>query len=157
MEVFPKMWEKGPSHDLPNALYNIELGRLGVLHGPEYRVVQAFRFTFRGENMMFRFSWIAATVVAAALWTSSVNTAEAGGYGCCCPPPPIEATLCVSPPCSCCSQAVTVCVPGCCTEAPTVCWRTGIFGRQIGTYTWACCGHTVKVVVNKHGNLKVRG
>ncbi len=107
--------------------------------------------------MMLRFSWLAATVVAAALWTSSINTAEAG-HGCgCCPPPPVETTLDVSPPCSCCSQEVTVCVPACCTEAPTVCWRSGLLGRQIGTYTWACCGHTVKVVVTGRGDVRVRG
>jgi hypothetical protein len=52
---------------------------------------------------------------------------------------------------------VCVCVPGCCTEPPTVCWRSGIFGRQIGTYTWPCCGHEVKVVVTKRGDVKVRG
>jgi len=106
---------------------------------------------------MSRFSWLAAVVVALVLGTTSVGTAQAGGDCCCCPPPPIQTTLCVAPPCSCCSQNVTVCVPGCCTEPPTVCWRSGIFGRQIGTYTWPCCGHEVKVVVTKRGDVKVRG
>ncbi len=107
--------------------------------------------------MMFRISWLAAVVVAAAVFTGSAATAEAGNPCCCCPPPPIQTTLCVAPPCSCCSQEVTVCVPGCCTEAPSVCWRSGIFGRQIGTYSWACCGHEVKVVVTRRGDVKVRG
>ncbi len=107
---------------------------------------------------MSRFSGLAAIVVAVAVWTSSVSSAEAcGGAACCCPPPPIHTTLTVAPPCSCCSQVVSVCVPGCCTEAPSVCWRTGLFGRQIGTYTWAGCGHTVKVVVTRRGDVRVRG
>ncbi len=96
-----------------------------------------------------------ATIALAALLTSAEDAAA--GNPCCCPPAPIQATLCVSPPCSCCSQNVSVCIPGCCTETPTVCWRSGFLGRQIGTYTWPCCGHSVKVVVTRRGVVKVRG
>ncbi|MCG8448224.1 MAG: hypothetical protein MI725_01420 [Pirellulales bacterium] len=107
---------------------------------------------------MSRYSWLAAILVAAVVWTTSTGTAQAQcGDCCCCPPPPIHTTLCVDPPCSCCSTCVDVCVPGCCTEAPTVCWRNGLFGRQIATYSWACCGHTVKVVVTRRGDVRVRG
>lgn len=98
---------------------------------------------------------VLAVVVAAGLTMVSEN-AQAGNP-CCCPPPPFETALCVNPPCSCCSTTVCVCVPGCCTEPPVVCWRQGVLGRQIGTYTWPCCGHEVKVVVNRHGKVKVRG
>lgn len=108
---------------------------------------------------MSRFSWIAAAVVAVVLGMSSASTVLAfGHHGRCCEPPPIEVALCVAPPCSCCPpQEVCVCVPCCCTEPPTVCWSNGLFGRQIGTYTWPCCGHEVKVVVTKRGDVKVRG
>ncbi len=104
---------------------------------------------------MFRIRTIAA--VAAIALAGMANNSFAGNARCCCPPAPIQTTLCVQAPCSCCSENVTVCVPGCCTEAPTVCWRSGLFGRQIATYTWACCDHTVKVVVNRKGDVKVRG
>jgi len=104
---------------------------------------------------------IAAIALVTVLTTADQSSANDGCCApapvCCCPPAPIQTTLCVAPPCSSCPQNVTVCVPGCCTEAPTVCWRSGLFGRQIGTYTWASCGHTVKVVVNRRGAVKVRG
>lgn len=106
---------------------------------------------------MIRFRTVAAI---AAIAVSAVLTSADQSFAndcCCCPPAPIQTTLCVAPPCSCCSQNVSVCIPGCCTEAPTVCWKNGIFGRQIGTYTWACCGHSVKVVVTRRGDVKVRG
>ena len=99
---------------------------------------------------------VAIAAIALGALVTSADNADAGN-ACCCPPPPIQTTLCVNPPCSCCSQNVCVCVPGCCTEAPTVCWRSGLFGRQIGTYTWPCCGHSVKVVVTRRGDVKVRG
>jgi len=108
---------------------------------------------------MFRiqsFAVILSLVALGLLGTATASTALADDC-CCCPPPPVATVLCVQPPCSCCSQEVTVCVPACCTEAPTVCWKNGLFGRQIATYTWACCGHSVKVVVNRRGNVKVRG
>ena len=106
---------------------------------------------------MFRVRTVAA--IAAIAVVSLVATAGTSfANDCCvCPPAPIQTTLCVAPPCSCCSQNVTVCVPGCCTEAPTVCWQRGFLGRQIGTYTWACCGHSVKVVVTRRGDVRVRG
>ncbi|QEG33994.1 hypothetical protein [Bythopirellula goksoeyrii] len=96
-----------------------------------------------------------ALLVVGSLVVSSDNVQA--GNPCCCPPAPIQTTLCVQPPCSCCSTTVCVCVPGCCTEAPTVCWRSGLLGRQIGTYCWPCCGHEVKVVVTRRGDVKVRG
>jgi hypothetical protein len=112
---------------------------------------------FRGENkIMFRkriLLMAALVAVSALMFTTS---AQAGGACCCCPPAPIQTTLCVKPPCSCGSTAVCVCVPGCCTEQPTVCWSRGLLGRQVATYTWPCCGHQVKVVVNRRGDVKVR-
>ncbi len=106
---------------------------------------------------MLRFRTLLA-VAAIALGTvvTTANHADAH-HPQCCPPPPIHATLCVNPPCSCCNKMVSVCVPGCCTEAPQVCWKKGFLGRQIGTYTWPCCGHSVKVVVTRRGDVKVRG
>ena len=104
---------------------------------------------------MFRIFAIATLAVAALMGTSS-STALAGDC-CCCPPPPKQVELCVQPPCSCCPQTVCVCVPGCCCVEPTVCWKKGICGRQIGTYTWCDCGHSVKVVVTKRGKVRVRG
>lgn len=107
-------------------------------------------------------SMLAIAAIALGALTFSADNAAAGNPCCCppapscCPPAPIQATLCVNPPCSCCNQNVSVCIPGCCTEAPTVCWRSGFLGRQIGTYTWPCCGHTVKVVVTRRGAVKVR-
>ena len=101
-------------------------------------------------------SILATAAIALATLVVSADTANADNC-CCCLPPPYCTTLCVAPPCSCCSQTVSVCVPGCCTEAPQVCWRTGLLGRQIGTYTWPCCGHSVKVVVTRHGDVRVRG
>lgn len=101
-------------------------------------------------------SIVAIAAIALGALTTSADTAAAGN-DCCCPPAPIQATLCVNPPCRCCRQNVSVCLPGCCTEAPTVCWRSGFLGRQIGTYSWPCCGHSVKVVVTRRGAVKVRG
>ncbi len=111
-----------------------------------------------GEENMFRIRTVAA-VAAIALGTlvGMADNSFARNPCCCCPPAPIQTTLCVQAPCSCCVQNVCVCVPGCCTEAPTVCWRSGLFGRQIATYTWPCCGHSVKVVVTRRGDVKVRG
>jgi hypothetical protein len=98
---------------------------------------------------------MASIALGTTLFAAS-DSAQAGNP-CCCPPPPHEVALCVSPPCSCCPQTVCVCVPGCCTEEPTVCWRSGLLGRQVGTYSWPCCGHEVKVVVTRRGDVKVRG
>jgi len=102
-------------------------------------------------------SLMAVAAIALGALFASADNAAANDCCCCCPPPPYCTTLCVSPPCSCCPQSVSVCVPGCCTAAPQVCWRTGLLGRQIGTYTWPCCGHTVKVVVTRCGEVRVRG
>lgn len=96
------------------------------------------------------------STLALAAWLSAPGAVAEAGNPCCQPPPPIQTTLCVRPPCSCCVKDVVVCVPGCCTEAPTVCWRQGLFGRQIATYTWACCGHSVDVVVTRRGDVRVR-
>ena len=101
-------------------------------------------------------SLVAIAAIALGALVTTADNANAGDP-CCCPPAPIQTTLCVKPPCSCVAENVCVCVPGCCTEAPTVCWKNGIFGRQIGTYTWPCCGHSVKVVVTRRGDVKVRG
>ncbi|MCG8450569.1 MAG: hypothetical protein MI725_13455 [Pirellulales bacterium] len=107
---------------------------------------------------MFRLrSVVAMAAIALGTLAASADNAAANDGCCCCPPPPVCTTLCVNPPCSCCSQTVSVCVPGCCTEEPQVCWRSGLFGRQIGTYSWACCGHQVKVVVTRRGDVRVRG
>ena len=100
------------------------------------------------------------TILAVAMLAASSlmgERAQAGDPCCCCPPAPIQTTLCVNPPCRCCSTTVCVCVPGCCTEAPRVCWKQGLLGRSVGTYTWPCCGHEVKVVVTRRGEVKVRG
>ncbi len=102
-------------------------------------------------------------LVAGTLLLGSASVASAGHHhrrGCCdpCTPPPVQQTLCVKDPCSCCSYEVDVCVPACCAdEAPCVSWRSGIFGRRVATYTWPCCGHSVDVVVTKHGKVRVRG
>ena len=97
-------------------------------------------------------------VLAIALGALIVSAESASAHdGCCCPPPPIKTTLCVKPPCSCCAKTVSVCIPGCCTEPPQVCWKKGFLGRQVGIYTWPCCGHSVKVVVTRRGDVKVRG
>ncbi|MEO2047967.1 MAG: hypothetical protein ABGX16_15515 [Pirellulales bacterium] len=75
----------------------------------------------------------------------------------CCPPPPVMTELCVQDPCTCCTYKVCVCLPACCTEDPCVSCRPGIFGRKIVTYTWPCCGHSIDVVMTKHGRTIVRG
>ena len=74
----------------------------------------------------------------------------------CCPPPPVRTELCVQDPCTCCTYKVCVCLPACCVEDPCVTCRPGIFGRKVLTYTWPCCGHSVKVVVNRRGDVRVR-
>ncbi len=79
---------------------------------------------------------------------------------CCmpCPPPPVEMTFCLQDPCNCCVYEACVCVPACCAgEQPCVTWKQGILGRQIATLCWQCCGHEAKVVVTKHGKVRVRG
>jgi hypothetical protein len=76
---------------------------------------------------------------------------------CCCPPAPVNTTFCLVDPCGCSHQA-PVCVPGCCAgEEPCITWRKGIFGRQIATMCWKCCGHKVTVIVCRSGRVKVRG
>ena len=100
-------------------------------------------------------------VVTSALIAGScglaTTEAQARRLRVCAPPPPIEVTLCVDDPCDCCpAQEVCVCVPCCCTEAPCISWRNGLFGRRVATYTWACCGHSVDVVVTRRGELIVR-
>lgn len=77
---------------------------------------------------------------------------------CCCPPPaPTPTTFCLVDPCGCSHQAC-INVPACCAgQQPNVCWRSGIFGRQIATVTWDCCGHSVKVIVTCRGKVRVRG
>ena len=94
-----------------------------------------------------------------------VGTASACGVcheaTCCCPapppPPPVKVTLCVKDPCSCCTYEVDVCLPACCCgEEPKVEWRPGIFGRKVATYCWPCCGHSVEVVVTRHGKAFAR-
>lgn len=109
---------------------------------------------------MSRFSLTAAAAIAVAVGSLgfSAREAVAGGKRCCAPPP-IEVKLCVVDPCACspCPHEVCVCVPGCCTETPTVCWHDGFLGRRVATYTWACCGHSVDVVITKHDKVIVRG
>ena len=73
---------------------------------------------------------------------------------CCCPTP---TTFCLVDPCGC-SHEACVEVPACCAgQEPTVSWRGGLFGRQIATLCWACCGHEVKVIVTRRGKVRVRG
>ncbi len=78
----------------------------------------------------------------------------------CCekPAPPVEVTLCVKDPVTCCTYEVKVCVPAeCACEAPClVSCRSGLFGRKILTYKWACCDHCVDIVITKHGRVIVR-
>ena len=76
---------------------------------------------------------------------------------CCCPPSPKRMKYCLVDPCGC-SHEACVCVPGCCLgEEPCITWRKGIFGRQIATLCWKCCGHSVRVVVCRSGRVIVRG
>lgn len=115
---------------------------------------------------MFRFNTkiaLATMVVACGLLTTMGTDASARGRRCldpccqpCCPPPPVMTELCVQDPCSCCTYKVCVCLPACCTEDPCVSCRPGIFGRKIVTYTWPCCGHSIDVVITKHGRTIVR-
>ncbi|MEM9353643.1 MAG: hypothetical protein AAGA92_11575 [Planctomycetota bacterium] len=100
---------------------------------------------------------IAAALLAAVLTLGATAEKASAGDPCCCPPAPIQVELCVKPPCSCVGKTVCVCVPGCCTEPPCVTWKKGLFGRCIGTYCWPSCGHEVKVVVTRKGDVKVRG
>lgn len=75
---------------------------------------------------------------------------------CCCPPAPKRMTFCLVDPCGC-SHEACVCVPGCCLgQEPCITWRNGIFGRQIATMCWKCCGHKVTVIVCRSGKVKVR-
>ncbi len=77
---------------------------------------------------------------------------------CCVTPPPVEVAVCVVDPCTGCTYKVCVCVPACCAcEVPCMAgWKSGIFGRKVLTYKWAC-GHCVDVVITKHGKTIVRG
>jgi hypothetical protein len=101
---------------------------------------------------------LSITVFALALIAAiGMSPREADARARRCVPPPIELALCVDDPCDCCpAQEVCVCVPCCCTEAPCISWRNGLFGRRVATYTWACCGHSVEVVVTRKGELIVR-
>ncbi len=100
------------------------------------------------------------TVLAIALGAGALGMTprEASAFRKKCPPPPMmEVAVCVDDPCDCCpGQEVCVCVPCCCTEEPCVTWRNGFLGRRVATYTWACCGHSVDVVVTRKGELIVR-
>ena len=77
---------------------------------------------------------------------------------CCCPSPgPTNTNFCLVDPCGCSHQAC-ISVPVCCAgEEPCITWRKGIFGRQIATMCWTCCGHKVTVIVCRSGRVKVRG
>lgn len=106
---------------------------------------------------MFRKTYLAMLAAVVATATLAVAPREAEARRNECGPPPMKVTLCVDDPCDCCAgQIVSVCVPCCCTETPCVSWRNGIFGRRIATFTWACCGHSVEVVVTRRGDLIVR-
>ena len=99
----------------------------------------------------------AVAVVALSLAVLGLSSREAQAFGRRCATPTMEVALCVDDPCDCCpGQEACVCVPCCCKEAPTVCWRDGIFGRRVATYTWACCGYSVDIVVTRRGDLIVR-
>lgn len=76
----------------------------------------------------------------------------------CCPPPPVAITWAIEDPCNCCTYEVTACVPACCGDAAPelVCCRAGIFGRKVMTFSFGECGHTVDVVITKHGRTIVR-
>ena len=107
---------------------------------------------------MIRRSIFAALAIAVVAGAMSLSTREASAFGRKCPPPPMmEVALCVDDPCDCCpGQQACVCIPCCCTEEPCVSWRNGVFGRRVATYTWACCGYSVDVVVTRKGDLIVR-
>lgn len=101
---------------------------------------------------------LAVAAVATVLVFACAAAAAQAGCPCvpCCPQP-MTTTLCVQPPCSSCVTPVKICVPECCgCETPCVTWKKGMLGRQIGTYNWPCCGYSVKVVVNRRGEVKVR-
>ena len=70
--------------------------------------------------------------------------------------PMMEHILSVVDPCTGCAQDVCVCIPCCCTEEPAVTCRTGIFGRTILTHCWECCGHSVDIIINRCGEVRVR-
>jgi hypothetical protein len=76
---------------------------------------------------------------------------------CCVPPPPVEVSWCVEDPCTCCKYSVSACLPACCKcETPClVGWHSGLFGRKILTFKFAC-GECVEVVITKHGKTIVR-
>lgn len=106
---------------------------------------------------MLRRSIFAALAFTVAAGSLSLASREASAFGRKCPPPMKEVAICVDDPCDCCpGQEVCVCIPCCCNEAPCVSWRDGIFGRRVATFTWACCGHSVDVVVTRKGELIVR-
>jgi hypothetical protein len=97
-----------------------------------------------------------ATSVGSAAWACHACCQPC--QPCCAPPPPVPVTLCVKDPCNCCCAIpVEVCLPACCAgEVPCVKWRSGIFGRRIATYCWPCCGHSIDVVITRHGKVRVR-
>jgi hypothetical protein len=81
-----------------------------------------------------------------------------GCQPCCCPQCPVSTTFTLVDPCTCCSYEICVTVPPCCVNiAPNVNWRGGIFGRRVAELCWPCCDKEVKVVVTKHGKVRVRG
>lgn len=115
---------------------------------------------------MFKLRSILMACLVVGFFVAAAPAANAGGccdpccVPCCqpCPPPPVPVTLCVKDPCTCCTYQVDVCIPPCCKDSEVcVSWRGGWFGRKIATYTWKCCGHSVDIVITKHGRVIVRG
>ncbi len=78
---------------------------------------------------------------------------------CCCDPccnDKVDVALCLTD-CDCCVHKVCVRIPcSCCNHLPTVKWRDGILGRKIAILCWECCDYSVKVIVNRCGDVRVR-
>ena len=100
---------------------------------------------------------VVLVMLVVGLLFATPQTADAT-FGCqsCVCQPTMERTICVTDPCTGCSQQVCVSVPCCCTEDPCVTCRSGILGRTVLTYCWGCCGHSVDVVINCRGKIRVR-
>ena len=96
-----------------------------------------------------------ATMVPQAVYPAHTGPCNACCSQTCCCPVPVR--MCLVDPCGC-PHEVCVEVPPCCVgQQPVVSWRNGIFGRQIASVCWPCCDKQVKVIVTKHGKVRVRG
>jgi hypothetical protein len=62
--------------------------------------------------------------------------------------------LAVKNPCTGCPAEIPVCLPGCTTGSPCVACGSGIFGRDLITYTWPN-GYEIKVAFKHTGDIIV--